>query len=155
MSLLARLDAALLRRHQRACPWPTGSGAVETKGAKMARDERTGVASETEGEKGTELRPCDSEALTEPTGLAEAHRIAVRYWREAMDARASVRRLTRINEIIMSTSDDERAAASKALWDAARKVAALRQELADTRIRLAERDAQVTALTKRLSEGLG
>jgi len=55
----------------------------------------------------------------------------------------------------MATSDDERAAASKALRDAAHKVAALTQELADIRIRLAERDAQVVALTKRLSEGQG
>jgi hypothetical protein len=68
MSLLARLDAALLARHARACPWPTTSGAVTTKGATMARDERAGVASETEGEKGTELRPCDSVAPESPTG---------------------------------------------------------------------------------------
>ena len=61
MSLLARLDAALLRRHQRAFPWPTTSGAVTTKGATMARDERAGVASETEGETATDLHRCDSE----------------------------------------------------------------------------------------------
>ena len=49
ISLLNRIDAALLRRHERACPWPTTSGAVTTRreGAKMARDERAGVVSET------------------------------------------------------------------------------------------------------------
>ena len=30
MSLLARIDAAQLRRHERACPWPTTSGAITT-----------------------------------------------------------------------------------------------------------------------------
>lgn len=89
MSLLARLDRALLRRHQRNCPWPTGSGAIttrrvggypsgnkraaemkpppanitRTKGATMARDERAGVASETEPISGGELHRRDSESL--------------------------------------------------------------------------------------------
>ena len=69
---------------------------LEPSAAEMAQDERAGVASDTEAEKGTELRPCDSVALT-----------------------------------------------------------ALRVERDDLRVRLAERDAQVTALTRRLSEGLG
>ena len=85
MSLLARLDRALLRRHQRACPWPTTSGAVTT------------------------IQP----------------------ERPAMnDTRETVRRLRS-------------------------ETSALRVERDDLRVRLAERDAQVGRLTKRLSEGQG
>jgi len=155
MSLLARIDAALLRRHQRACPWPTTSGAVTTKGATMARDERAGVASETEGGKGTELRPCDSVALTKPTGVAEAHRVAVRYWHEAMDARATLVDFQIASHKALRDAGDEIARLRAIYIERDKVIWRLRVERDDTRARLAERDAQVGRLIKRLSEGQG
>ena len=167
MSLLARIDAALLRRHQRACPWPTGVGAIttkggyaaggvvntdrpmqtnfplanvtRTKGATMARDERVG---------GTELRPCDLEALD---GLIDVERLqnVANVLGKVITAYTAD-----INEA-RSTLVDRQLAAQKALRDATHEVAALRLERDDLHTRLAERDAQVVALTKRLSEGQG
>ena len=153
IALKAWAEARHAANVAKANPWLPGHSCHTTKGATMAQDERAGVASETEGEKGTELRPCDSNALTDLLAQMPGTRLLIDA--ELAPKDAEIKQLTRINEVIMATSDDERAAASKALRDAAHKVAALTQELADIRIRLAERDAQVVALTKRLSEGRG
>jgi len=109
----------------------------------MARDERAGVASETEPLAGT-------------TGVAEAHRIAVRYWqREAKEARDTLVDFQIASHKALRDAGDE-IARLRAIYIGRDKVVwRLRLERDDVRIRLAERDAQVTRLTKRLSEGLG
>ena len=150
MSLLSRLDAALLRRHQRNTARAAvrnhqtpGHSAITTKGTTMARDERAGVASGTEPLAGT-------------TGVAEAHRIAVRYWqREAKEARDTLVDFQIASHKALRDAGDE-IARLRAIYIGRDKVVwRLRLERDDVRIRLAERDAQVTRLTKRLSEGLG
>ena len=117
MSLLARIDAALLRRHQRACPWPTGSGAVRTirgDGPGMGQAMREG------GSKAMEAvaRPIPQDAPETPVSGPEDY-----------------------------TGVIQTAMLNKIVW--------LTRERDDLRARLAERDAQVGRLTKRLSEGQG
>jgi len=115
ISLLNRIDAALLARHERNCPWPTTSGAITTrKAAEMGQDAREG------GSKAMEAvaRPIPQDAPETPVSGPEDY-----------------------------TGVIQTAMLNKIVW--------LTRERDDLRARLAERDAQVGRLTKRLSEGLG
>ena len=111
----------------------------------MARDEHAGVTSGTEGEKGTELRPCDSVALTDLLGARED---LISVFRDLVDKRdAQIKGAQqRLEDVV---AEYQKAGRS---WDTTR--ARLTTERDDLRTRLAERDAQVGRLTKRLSEGL-
>ena len=172
MSLLARIDAALLRRHQRACPWPTTSGAITTRkeGAKMsAYCMDCNVRAVPERGPGTPLvirhsedcptwapsplrsdsQPLAADSGTPPTN--ESPHLAAKYWRERQALRVEVGRLTMERDEAYAHMDSWKAVLATANLHVAR----LATERDDLRIRLAERDAQVGRLTKRLSEGQG
>ena len=115
----------------------------------LAPAPREQATSETEGEKGTELRPCDFTGHMALT--AEVARLRTSL--SLMD-----------DEVRKITADRDHRIAN--LWDVIeangatnsrlmRERDAARVELADVRTRLAERDAAIVRLTKRLSEGLG
>ena len=160
----------LIARHARnvrkANPWPTGLGAIttRTKGATMAQDERAGVASGTEGEKGTELRPCDSEACV---ALRARQQVRVELARLQRDYETQ-RREDVVDEYQKAGKSwdttrarltDERDEArrdrdrfAQTIEFRVKELNTARTERDDLRTRLAERDAQVARLTKRLSE---
>ena len=101
MSLLARVEAALVERHARNVVMAAarnhqtpGHPCVTTKGATMAQDERAGVTSGTEPISGGELHGSDSDAPVgphEPTlaQLANELEDAQRRYRDAFNRRAS------------------------------------------------------------------
>ena len=95
-SLIERVQGWLLARHQRACPWPTTSGAVTTKGATMFSDWPTmpskppvSPVETTEPLAGTPEQP--------PTN--ESPHLAAKYWRERQALRVECDDLrTRLTE---------------------------------------------------------
>ena len=110
---------------------------AQVRDLQAAQDERAGVASETEPVSGGELHAGDSEAAR---ALEEAEYDG--WTRDQL-----------IEEILTLVSERDFAYAHVDSWKALLDGARLERD--DTRIRLAERDQQVTALTKRLSEGQG
>ena len=113
----------------KANPWPTGSGAIttRTKGATMTSNP---LRSDSQPLAASE-RPIPPEAPESPSWVLD-------------DA---LRRIERLWDVIAANGTTN----SRLI----RERDAARVELADLRTRLAERDAQVGRLTKRLSEGQG
>ena len=128
----------------------------------LAPAPHAGVASGTEGEKGTELRPCDLGAAVARAQLSYALETIGRLLRERDKAMAERDEAEVAQERESDARDKDFADFENAvdIRDAEikanrRSIAGLTTERDDLRIRLAERDAQVTALMRRLNEGLG
>lgn len=128
------LTSRLLARHARnvakANPWPSGHGCVTTRKAAEMPSEAPSSDSQpligaayplgldwpNEATSGAEMDAAD---------VVQAAMLdtIVRLTHERDETRAKTKNLTRINEVIMATSDAERTAAAKALRDASHEIA--------------------------------
>ena len=173
MSLLARLDAALLRRHERNCPWPTTSGAVTTRGPRVRKWQIEENGSMTEITKGAKMaltaRDMSGSAYCIDCGVRAVHErgpgspLVIRHisdcptWApnppssDSQPLAADSGTELRPCDSVAPTTEDVANLMERQLA-VLRERDAARVERDDLRTRLAERDASIVRLMRRIEE---